>query len=76
MTGAYILINCTPGKTGSVVRALRRQGVKEVRAVTGLNDVVAFIQARNPNQLGKVVVDKIQTVDGVQRTVTMVAVKL
>ena len=76
MTGAYVLINCTGGKAGAVVRALRRNGVKEVRAVTGLHDVVAFVEARDPNRLGDLVVNKIQAIDGVQRTVTMVAVKL
>jgi len=76
MTGAYVLINCMAGKTGSVVRALRRQGIKEVRAVTGLHDIVAFIEAKNPNKLGEVVLNKIQTTDGVQRTVTMLTVKI
>jgi DNA-binding Lrp family transcriptional regulator len=76
MTGAYVLINCSAGKAGSVLRALRRMGVKEVRAVTGLHDIVAYVEAKNPNELGRAVVDKIQTTDGVQRTVTMVAVKV
>ncbi|MBI5488475.1 MAG: Lrp/AsnC ligand binding domain-containing protein [Deltaproteobacteria bacterium] len=76
MTGAYVLINCAAGKVGSVLRSLRRVGVKEARAVTGLHDIVAFVQAANPNALGRVVVEKIQTADGVQRTITMVAVKV
>jgi DNA-binding Lrp family transcriptional regulator len=76
MTGAYVLINCSAGKAGSVLRALRRQGIKEVRAVTGLHDIVAYIEARNHNSLGDMVVNKIQTTDGVQRTVTMVTVKV
>ncbi|MBI5500598.1 MAG: Lrp/AsnC ligand binding domain-containing protein [Deltaproteobacteria bacterium] len=76
MTGAYVLINCSAGKVGSVLRSLRRMGVKEARAVTGLHDIVAFVQAPNPNALGRVVVEKIQTAEGVQRTITMVAVKV
>jgi DNA-binding Lrp family transcriptional regulator len=76
MTGAYVLINCAAGKAGSVLRALRRQGIKEVRAVTGLHDIVAYVEAKNHNSLGALVVDKIQTTDGVQRTVTMVTVKV
>jgi DNA-binding Lrp family transcriptional regulator len=76
MTGAYVLINCSGGKTGAVVRALRRNGIKEVRAVTGLHDIVVFVEARDTNKLGDVVVNKIQAIDGVSRTVTMVAVRL
>ncbi|MDI7269739.1 MAG: Lrp/AsnC ligand binding domain-containing protein [Myxococcota bacterium] len=76
MTGAYVLINCAAGTTGRVVRALRRLGVKEVRAVTGPFDVVAYVEAKNPNRLGDTVVSRIQTIDGVQRTLTMVAVRL
>jgi len=76
MTGAYVLINCAAGRTGSVLRALRRQGVKEVRAVTGLHDIVAYVEAKNHNSLGAMIVNKIQTTDGVQRTVTMVTVKV
>ncbi len=76
MTGAYVLINCGAGTTGRVVRALRRLGVKEVRAVTGPFDVVAYVEAKDPNRLGDTVVSRIQTIDGVQRTLTMVAVRL
>lgn len=76
MTGAYILINCSAGKAGQVVRALRRAGVKEVRAVTGPHDVVAYVEAKDPNKLGDLVVSKIQAIDGVQRTITMVTVRL
>ena len=76
MTGAYVLINCSAGKAGTVLRALRRVGVKEVRAVTGLHDIVAYVEAKDQNALGRVVVDKIQITEGVQRTVTMVTVKV
>ena len=76
MTGAYVLINCSAGKVGSVLRTLRRVGVKEARAVTGLHDIVAYVQASNHNSLGRLVVEKIQSADGVQRTITMVTVKV
>jgi DNA-binding Lrp family transcriptional regulator len=76
MTGAYVLINCAAGKTGAVLRSLRRQGIKEVRAVTGLHDIVAYVEAKNHNSLGAIIVNRIQTTEGVQRTVTMVTVKV
>ena len=76
MTGAYVLINCAAGTAGQVVRAMRRGGVKEVRAVTGPYDIVAYMEAKDPNRLGEAVVNKIQTIEGVQHTLTMVAVRL
>lgn len=76
MTGAYVLINCSAGKTAEVVRALRRHGLREVRAVAGIYDVVAYIEARTPSQIGDLVVRKIQSIDGIERTMTMVSVRL
>jgi DNA-binding Lrp family transcriptional regulator len=76
MTGAYILINCSAGRATTVMRSLRRLGVKEVRAVTGLYDIIAFVEAANPNKLGELVVNRIQSIDGVERTMTMVALKM
>jgi len=76
MTGAYVLINCAAGKTAAVVRSLRRQGVREVRAVAGIYDVVAYVEARNPSQIGELVVHKIQSIEGIERTMTMVSVRL
>lgn len=76
MTGAYVLINCSPGKTAEVVRALRRHGLREVRAVTGIYDIVVYVEARTPSQIGDLVVRKIQSIEGVERTMTMVSVRL
>lgn len=59
-----------------MLRALRRQGIKEVRAVTGLHDIVAYVEAKNHNSLGAIIVNRIETTEGVQRTVTMVTVKV
>jgi len=77
MFAAYEFINCDAGKAELVVKQLRKiKGLKHAHVVTGLHDIVAFVQAANPNALGRVVVEKIQTADGVQRTITMVAVKV
>lgn len=77
MVEAYVLINCDSGKAGEAVRKIREiQGLKNAKLVTGLHDIVALAEAEDLKKLAQVVVDKIQRVDGVSRTVTMVAVDL
>lgn len=76
MTGAYVLINCTSGKTATVLKAMRKAGIREARAVAGLYDIVAYVEASSANKLGEIVVSRLQQIEGVERTVTMVAVKM
>jgi DNA-binding Lrp family transcriptional regulator len=51
-------------------------GVERAEDVTGPYDVVARIQARGLDQLGRLVVARIQAVDGVTRTLTCPVVRL
>jgi len=77
MVEAYLLVNCDAGKAGSAIKKIREMDtVKNARLVTGLHDIVALVQAKDLTDLAKTVVDKIQKVEGVSRTVTMVAVDL
>jgi DNA-binding Lrp family transcriptional regulator len=50
--------------------------VERAEDVTGPYDVVARIQARGLDQLGRLVVARIQAVDGVTRTLTCPVVRL
>jgi DNA-binding Lrp family transcriptional regulator len=77
MIEAYVLINCDAGKAGGALRKLKEmKGVKNVRLVTGLHDVVALVEAQDLTDLAKAVIDKIQKTEGVGRTITMVAVEI
>jgi DNA-binding Lrp family transcriptional regulator len=77
MVGAYILINCETGKTGTAAKKIRSlRGVKNVGIVTGLHDIIAFVESKDLTKLATTVVNRIQKVGGVSRTVTMVAVDL
>ncbi len=75
MFAAYELINCSAGKSEQVVAALRRvKGVKQAHVVTGLHDVVAYVEAPNLSSLTKLIISKIQGTKGVSRTVTCMVV--
>lgn len=71
---AYILVNCEAGKLWQIAEdALKIENVKMAHAVTGQYDVVAYIEFANMDKL-KEILDKFQSMDGVQRTHTAVAI--
>jgi DNA-binding Lrp family transcriptional regulator len=70
---AYILIGTEPGILWKVAEAARKvEGVKTAHAVTGQFDVVVFVEFQKIDDLGKII-EKIQHVDGVRRTQTLIA---
>jgi DNA-binding Lrp family transcriptional regulator len=74
---AYILIQTEVGKAAQVAKEVRDiQGVTEAEDVTGPYDVIVRAEAKNVDELGKLVVAKIQGVDGITRTLTCPVVHL
>jgi len=68
---AYVFVECTQGKALNVAKKLSAlDSVGACHAVTGPIDVIAFIEAADINDLGKFVVEKVQTTEGVLRTST------
>jgi DNA-binding Lrp family transcriptional regulator len=68
---AYVLIQTQVGNAASVSRAVALvDGVTQADIVTGPYDVIARAEAENIDDLGKLVVARIQAVDGVTRTLT------
>ncbi len=77
MIAAYILIQTEVGKAAIVAAALRDlPGVSETASVTGPYDVIARAQARDIDELGKLVTSRVQALDGVTRTLTCPVVHL
>jgi DNA-binding Lrp family transcriptional regulator len=71
MLSAYVLIETEVGKVAHVAHALSDlDGVQVAEDLAGPYDVIARIQAPSLNQLGRLVVSRIQLVDGVTRTLT------
>jgi len=75
MVAAYEFINCDAGKAELVVRSLRKiKGLKQVHVVTGLHDIIAYVEAPSMKDLTKLIISKIQGTKGVGRTVTCIVV--
>jgi DNA-binding Lrp family transcriptional regulator len=74
---AYILIQAEIGKASQVAMTIKwLPGVVRVDAVTGPYDVVVLTEARNVDELGKMIVSNVQAVPGITRTLTCSVVHL
>jgi DNA-binding Lrp family transcriptional regulator len=74
---AYVLIQTEVGKAASVAESVREiSGVENADDVTGPYDVIVKAAAEDVDQLGRLVVAKIQAVDGITRTLTCPVVNL
>ena len=77
MVSAYILILTEVGKAAEVAVAVSRiDGVEVAEDVTGPYDVIARVTARDIDELGRMVVARIQAVDGIDRTLTCPVIHL
>ena len=68
---AYVLITAAVGRIGEVQEQLHAIGIKEVNAVSGAYDLVAVLEADDPMEIGRTVINGIQRTDGVLDTVTL-----
>ena len=74
---AYVLIQTEVGKAVTVVGSIRSiSGVAVAEDVTGPYDVIVKAEAPTMDELGRLVVAKIQSVPGITRTLTCPVVNL
>jgi DNA-binding Lrp family transcriptional regulator len=72
---AYILIQTEVGKAASVAEQIAGiSGVTLAEDVTGPYDVIARVEAANVDDLGRLVIAKLQDVPGITRTLTCTVV--
>lgn len=77
MVQAFVLIQTEVGKALEVAEEIGRiPGVTSSEAVTGPYDAIVHTQAEDVDSLGKMVVARIQAVDGITRTLTCPVIKL
>ena len=77
MVQAYILIQTKVGKAAAVAAAVSSlPGVASAEDVTGPYDVIVRVEAADVDQLGQLVLARVQTVDGITRTLTCPVVHL
>ena len=74
---AYILIQTEVGKAANVATQVGRvEGVVSADDVTGPYDVIARAEAETVDDLGRMVVSRVQMIDGITRTLTCPVVNL
>jgi DNA-binding Lrp family transcriptional regulator len=74
---AYILIQTEVGRAAQVAKEVGSiPGVTSAEDVTGPYDVIVRAEAKTVDDLGKLVVAKIQAVEGITRTLTCPVVHL
>ena len=74
---AYILIQTEVGRAADVARAIAEiPGVTLAEDVTGPYDVIARVEAASVDELGQLVIARIQDVKGITRTLTCTVVHI
>ncbi|HYL81291.1 MAG TPA: Lrp/AsnC ligand binding domain-containing protein [Candidatus Acidoferrum sp.] len=75
MASAYVLIEAVPKKArAACTRIARIAGVTSAHLVTGPYDLIVLVEGKDPGAIGRLVLAKIQAVDGVGKTITCVVV--
>ena len=71
MVQAYILVQTEVGKAALVAQSIAGlDGVTAAEDVTGPYDVIVRAEAETMDDLGRLVIARIQVVDGITRTLT------
>ncbi len=73
---AYVLVNVRAGHSKKVASELAQlPGVRSAHACWGVPDVIAYVEVESQQELDALVMDKIQKMDGVDRTDTHIALE-
>jgi DNA-binding Lrp family transcriptional regulator len=74
---AYVLIQTEVGRSVDVARRMAEiDGVVLAEDVTGPYDVIARTEAKSIDDLGRLVVGHVQSIEGITRTITCPVVNL
>lgn len=75
---AYVLMTARVGTSPAIQEAIRswgpEVGILDCDAVAGTHDVVAVIEAEDPKAIGDIVMTRIQSLEGVLSTSTLLAI--
>jgi DNA-binding Lrp family transcriptional regulator len=68
---AYVLVNVRAGRSKATAHAVSElPGVRMAHACWGVPDVIAYIEVGSQRELDNLVMEKIQKMEGVERTDT------
>jgi len=75
MTKAFVAIHCETGKENQVIRNIMEiKGVKEVKGVLGLYDVIAKIEAQDSVTLEQIITKYVRKIPHVLTTMTLIVI--
>ncbi len=73
MVIAYILITSKSGAEKNVAEQLMLQeGIEEADVLYGEYDIIAKVKVEDVSQLSDFIMEKVRSIDGVQRTSTLI----
>lgn len=76
MVTFIILFNVRKNRITEIAEQLAEMSeISEVYSVTGLYDLVAIVRTRNNDEVAELVTDRLGTIDGIEKTDTMLAFK-
>ncbi len=76
MAIGFVLISTAPGKEHEVYDTLKKiKEIVELHPLFGEYDLIAKVEAKDFNELGKIVVDQIRNIPGVIDTKTLTGIK-
>ena len=71
---AYVLITTEAGKVMDALEGVKAvAGVKSAHSTIGPYDIIAFVEFSDPQDLTSMIVNRLQKVTGVSRTLTCIA---
>ncbi len=74
---AFVLISTVPGKEMEVYEKISKiKYVVEIHPLFGEYDLIVKIDVKDFSELGKIVIEKLRTIDGVIDTKTLTGIKL
>jgi len=74
---AYVLIEANPPDIPYIMEELSKvENVKSADVVTGIYDIIVFLEGEDQNEIGKVVIRDIHSIRGVKKATTCMVVKI
>jgi len=74
---AYVLIEAEPALIPEILDQLAKvENVKSADVVTGIYDIIVFIEGENQNEIGRVVIRDINPIKGVKKATTCMVVEI
>lgn len=74
---AYVLIEADPAHIPYILEELSKvENVRSADVVTGIYDIIVFVEGENQNEIGKVVIKEINPIRGVKKATTCMVVEI